>query len=233
MRFGILVFPGTWSEGDCHYAVTAALGQEAAYVWHQDTGLAGYDCVIVPGGFSYGDYLRPGAMARFSPAMEALVDFANAGGIVIGICNGFQILCEAGLLPGALLPNQQLEYRCQWTTLRAERADTAFTNACIPGQTLQVPVSHGEGNYYADAATLDALERNGQVLFRYCDADGAITEEANPNGSARDIAGVLDARRRVLGMMPHPERLADPALGGTDGGLLLDGLAAALSGRAR
>ena len=224
MRFGILVFPGTWSEGDCHYAVTAALGQEAAYVWHQDTDLAGYDCVMVPGGFSYGDYLRPGAMARFSPAMEALVDFANAGGIVIGICNGFQILCEAGLLPGALLPNQQLEYRCQWTTLRAERADTAFTNACIPGQTLQVPVSHGEGNYYADAATLDALERNGQVLFRYCDADGAITEEANPNGSARNIAGLINAGGNVLGMMPHPERSCEAVLGSDDGALIFQSI---------
>ena len=224
MRFGILVFPGTWSEGDCHYAVTTVLGQEAAYVWHQDTDLTGYDCLIVPGGFSYGDYLRPGAMARFSPALEALVSFANAGGIVIGICNGFQILCEAGLLPGALLPNQHLEYRCQWTTLRAERADTPFTNAGAPGQRLQVPVSHGEGNYYADAATLDDLERDGRVLFRYCDDAGAITEAANPNGSARGIAGIVNAGGNVLGMMPHPERSCEALLGSADGALIFQSI---------
>jgi len=217
MRFGILVFPGTWSDTDCHYVVRDLLHQEAGYIWHQQQHLQGYDCIIVPGGFSYGDYLRAGAIARFSPVMAALGPFAASGGLVIGICNGFQILCEAGLLPGVLMRNQHLEYRCQWTHLRTERADTPFTRRCAPGQVLEVPVSHGEGNYYADAPTLARLEEEGRVLFRYCDASGAVTPAANPNGSAHNIAGIINEGGNVLGMMPHPERACEALLGSSDG----------------
>ena len=220
MRFGILVFPGTWSDTDCHYQVKDVLGQEAAYIWHREESLDGIDCVILPGGFSYGDYLRAGAIARFAPVMTALNDYAAAGGLVVGICNGFQVLCEAGLLPGVLMRNAHLEYRCQWTDLRTERANTPFTTRCSVGQSLRIPVSHGEGNYYADAHTLDMLERNGQVLFRYCDEAGEVTEASNPNGSARNIAGIINERGNVLGMMPHPERSCDPLLGSDDGNLI-------------
>ncbi|CAI8049472.1 Phosphoribosylformylglycinamidine synthase subunit PurQ [Geodia barretti] len=212
MRFGILQFPGTWSDTDCHHAVSAVLGQEADYIWHKDTSLEGLDCVILPGGFSYGDYLRPGAMARLSPVMDALYAFAESGGTVIGICNGFQILCESGLLPGALRANRQLEYRCQWTNLSVERSDTRFSSTCKAGQVLQVPISHGEGNYYADAETLDMLER-----------------EANPNGSARNIAGVINEAGNVLGMMPHPERCCEALLGGTDGALIFQSIVDSVS----
>jgi phosphoribosylformylglycinamidine synthase len=224
MRFGILVFPGTWSDTDCFHAVKEVLGQDADYVWHQETSLEGFDCLILPGGFSYGDYLRPGAMARFSPAMDALTRFVDNGGAAIGICNGFQILCESGLLPGALLPNEHLEFRCQWTNLRTERNDTLFTRACAPGQVLQVPVSHGEGNYFADPATLEELEREGRVLFRYCDAAGEATPEANPNGSANNIAGIVNEAGNVLGMMPHPERSCEAILGSADGNLIFQSI---------
>ena len=217
MEFGVIVFPGTWSDGDCYTAVTDNLGQQARYIWHKDTDVSGIDCLIVPGGFSYGDYLRAGALARFSPIMKAVEDFASQGGLVIGICNGFQILCEAGLLPGVLMRNDHLQFRCQWVNLRVESADTRFTNACQGGDVLAVPISHGEGNYYADDATLEALEENGQVAFRYCDDDGNATPEANPNGSLRNIAGITNAEGNVLGMMPHPERCCDPLMGGTDG----------------
>jgi len=224
MRFGIVVFPGTWSDTDCYHAVKGVLQQEAEYVWHNADELPGYDCVILPGGFSYGDYLRPGAIARFSPVMDAVGRFAASGGLVIGICNGFQILCEAGLLPGALLRNQHLQYRCQWTRLRVERADTPFSRRCRPGQVLQVPVSHGEGNYYADAATLSKLEEEGRVLFRYCEPSGVVTESANPNGSAHNIAGIVSEGGNVLGMMPHPERSCEPILGSTDGNLIFQSI---------
>jgi phosphoribosylformylglycinamidine synthase len=193
-------------------------------VWHQTEGLQGYDCIIVPGGFSYGDYLRAGAIARFSPVTAALGRFAAAGGLVIGICNGFQILCEAGLLPGVLMRNQHLEYRCQWTHLRTERTDTPFTSRCAPGQVLKVPVSHGEGNYYADAATLARLEEEGRVLFRYCDASGAVTPEANPNGSVNNIAGIINEGGNVLGMMPHPERACEALLGSSDGNYIFQSI---------
>ena len=229
MRFAILVFPGTWSEGDCHHAVTAALGQEAGYVWHQEQTLAGYDAVIIPGGFSYGDYLRAGAIARFAPVMDAVREFAAAGGPVIGICNGFQMLCEAGLLPGVLRRNAHLQYRCQWTLLRTERTDTPFSSRCRPGQTLAVPVSHGEGNYYADADTLAQLEGEGRILFRYCAPDGRLDAAANPNGSARHIAGILNAAGNVLGMMPHPERSCEPLLGSADGNLILGSIVDAVT----
>ena len=184
------------------------------------------DVVIVPGGFSYGDYLRAGAIARFSPIMDRVVRFAREGGLVLGICNGFQVLCECGLLPGALLRNASLRFACRWIHLRTEGCDTAFTNALAPGQVIRVPIAHGEGNYYADEAVLDALEANGQVLFRYCEPDGALTRRANPNGSARSIAGVINEGRNVLGMMPHPERCAESILGSADGALLFQSIVA-------
>ena len=231
MRFGILVFPGTWSETDCHHAVNGVLGQEADYIWHQDDDLTGYDAIIVPGGFSYGDYLRAGAIARFSPVMGAVKEFAESGGLVIGICNGFQILCEAGLLPGALRRNEHLQYRCQWTRLRTERTDTPFSRRCAPEQVLEVPVSHGEGSYFADARTLQELDEQRRILFRYCDADGLATAEANPNGSVANIAGILNERGNVLGMMPHPERSCELLLGSDDGNLIFGSMTDAGAGR--
>ena len=231
MRFGILVFPGTWSETDCHHAVNGVLGQEADYIWHQDDDLTGYDAIIVPGGFSYGDYLRAGAIARFSPVMGAVIKFAAAGGLVIGICNGFQILCEAGLLPGALRRNEHLQYLCQWTRLRTERTDTPFSRRCAPEQVLEVPVSHGEGSYFADARTLQELEEQRRILFRYCDADGVATAEANPNGSVANIAGILNERGNVLGMMPHPERSCELLLGSDDGNLIFGSMTDVGAGR--
>ena len=217
MEFGVIVFPGTWSDTDCFNAVTKDLGERARYVWHKDADLSGLDCLILPGGFSYGDYLRAGAIARFSPAMRSVEKFAERGGLVIGICNGFQILCEAGLLPGVLMRNDHLEFRCQWVSIRVEASDSLFTNQCEPGDVLRVPISHGEGNYYADEASLDSLEANEQVLFRYCDRDGNVSADANPNGSLRSIAGLTNDHGNVLGMMPHPERCCDPLMGGTDG----------------
>jgi phosphoribosylformylglycinamidine synthase len=217
MRFAVIVFPGTWSDGDCHYVFTDILGQPADYVWHRQSDLSQYDCVVLPGGFSYGDYLRTGAIARFSPVMEAVVRHAEAGKPVIGICNGFQILCEAGLLPGALIRNESLQYRCLWVNLRVENADTTFSSACRPGQVLAIPISHGEGRYYADAETLARLEAERRVVFRYCDATGEATAAANPNGSTDNIAGIINERGNVLGMMPHPERACEALLGGEDG----------------
>ncbi|HVC29841.1 MAG TPA: phosphoribosylformylglycinamidine synthase subunit PurQ [Steroidobacteraceae bacterium] len=217
MRFGIVVFPGTWSERDCYYALTAGMGQEAEYVWHRETDLAGYDCMVLPGGFSYGDYLRTGAIARFSPVMEAVARHAASGRLVIGICNGFQILCEAGLLPGALLRNASLQFRCEWVHLRTETTASPFSGAAKPGQVLRVPIAHGEGNYYADDETLRHLFAVDRVAFRYCLPDGEITREANPNGSVHNIAGILNEGRNVLGMMPHPERASEALMGGEDG----------------
>lgn len=220
MKFGVAVFPGTWSDRDCGQVVTEVMGQDLVYLWHKDPDLHGVDCVILPGGFSYGDYLRTGAIARFSPVMESVQEFAARGGLVWGICNGFQILCEAGLLPGALVHNAGMEFRCEWTHLVCERADSPFTRELAAGGVVRIPISHGEGNYVADPATLSRLEQRGQVVFRYCDSSGAVTPEANPNGSSHNIAGIVNERGNVLGMMPHPERCADAALGGTDGSLL-------------
>ena len=230
MKFGVVVFPGTWSDVDCFDVLNDVFQQPVEYVWHKDTDLSPYDCVILPGGFSYGDYLRPGAIARFSPAMQAVSDFAAEGKLVIGICNGFQILCEAGLLPGILLPNDHLQFRCQWTTLRVESANTAFTSAAAVGQTLRVPISHGEGNYFADPAVIDLLEEQNRVVFRYCDSDGNTTREANPNGSLRNIAGIINERGNILGMMPHPERCCDAILGGEDGKFIFQSIIDALPG---
>ncbi len=220
MRFAIIVFPGTWSDHDCHYALKDVMGQEADLVWHQQTDLDGYDCVVLPGGFSYGDYLRCGALARFSPVMDAVTRHAQAGRPVIGICNGFQVLCEAGLLPGVLMRNDSLQYRCEPVNLRVENNDTPFTADCHEGQVLSIPISHGEGRYYADAQTLVSLEANRQVVFRYSTPEGGITAAANPNGSIDNIAGMVNERGNVLGMMPHPER-ASEALVGSDDGLFI------------
>jgi len=217
MRTGIVVFPGTWSDRDCAHAVGEILGQPVRYVDHRERALDDLELVILPGGFSYGDYLRCGAIARFAPVMEAVADFANRGGLVLGICNGFQILQEARLLPGALLRNASCEFRCEWVHLRVEQSDCAFTLDSRPGQVLRIPISHGEGNFFADGETLESLERAGRVVFRYCAADGRVTAAANPNGSLRNIAGISNARGNVIGMMPHPERACEALLGGEDG----------------
>jgi len=219
MRFAVIVFPGTWSDHDSQYSLQLA-GHDADLVWHRETDLSNYDAIVLPGGFSYGDYLRCGAIARFSPVMPSVVAEADAGKPVIGICNGFQVLCEAHLLPGALMRNDSLQYRCEWLSLRAENVASPWTNLLEPGQVIRVPISHGEGRYFADEATLDELESSGRVAFRYCTEAGEVTAEANPNGSERGIAGIVDERGNVLGMMPHPERACEPLLGGEDGLLI-------------
>ena len=206
MRFGVIVFPGTYSDRDCGHVLQEVFGQSVDYVWHEETDLSAYDCVVLPGGFSYGDYLRAGSIARFSPVMKAVGKLADGGGLVMGICNGFQILCEAGLLPGALMRNDHLQFRCQWVNLRVETTASLFTNAASAGQVLRVPMAHGDGSYYADDRTLRELEDGGRVLFRYCTPEGEVTSEANPNGSLGNIAGITNESGNVLGMMPHPER---------------------------
>ena len=217
MKFGVVVFPGTWSDVDCFHVLNDIFRQQVEYLWHKESDLSSYDCVILPGGFSYGDYLRPGALARFSPIMQAVEEFAERGKLVLGICNGFQILCEAGLLPGVLMPNTHLEFRCQWVNLRVENDSTPFTNTATAGQVLRVPISHGEGNYFADESTIRELDTSNRVIFRYCATDGDIIQEANPNGSLGNIAGITNAGGNVLGMMPHPERCCEELIGGTDG----------------
>ena len=220
MKFGIVVFPGTWSDRDTHHAVSGVLGQDAEYIWHGDEKLDQFDAIVLPGGFSYGDFLRCGAIARFSPVMEAVTAFAARGGPVIGICNGFQVLCESGLLPGVLMRNDHLEFRCIWTDLRVENSSTIFTSASIEGQTLHIPMSHGEGNYQADADTIKRLEDNGQVVFRYADTNGNVTPDINPNGSINNIAGIVNEHGNVLGMMPHPEKACEKLIGGDDGNVI-------------
>ena len=228
MRFGVVVFPGTWSDCDFHYVISEVLHQPVKYVWHRERQLDDLDCVILPGGFSYGDYLRAGAVAGRSPVVEALRDFVTKGGIVLGSCNGFQILCEAGLLPGALMRNECLQYRCQSTHLVVESVETPFTRGLRPGQVLAMPISHGEGKYHADAETLARLKARNQIVFRYAEADGRVTKAANPNGSLENIAGVANPEGTVLGLMPHPERAAEAAMGGADGLLLFHSLLGSL-----
>jgi phosphoribosylformylglycinamidine synthase len=212
----VLVFPGTWSDRD--FADAAGLvGWEARLVWHADADLGDADAVILPGGFAHGDHLRTGAIARFSPVMRAVEAFAAAGGAVLGSCNGFQILTEAGILPGVLLRNDHLEFRCDWQPLRVEHATGAWLGGLTAGETIRLPISHGEGRYYADEATLDELEATGRVVLRYAAEDGRVTPDANPNGSLRSIAGIVNERGNVLGLMPHPERAAEAEVGGTDG----------------
>jgi phosphoribosylformylglycinamidine synthase I len=228
MRFGVVIFPGTWSDCDFHYVLSEVLRQPVKYVWHRDTDLSDLDCVVLPGGFSYGDYLRAGAIAGRSPVVGALGDFVARGGHVLGSCNGFQILCEAGLLPGALMRNECLQYRCQSTHLLVENAETPFTRGLRPGQVLKMPISHGEGRYYADAGTLRVLKAQNQIVFRYCTEAGEVAKEANPNGSLENIAGIVNEGGNVLGLMPHPERAAEAAMGGTDGLLLFHSLIGSL-----
>ncbi|MDO8587024.1 MAG: phosphoribosylformylglycinamidine synthase subunit PurQ [Armatimonadota bacterium] len=228
MKFGVIQFPGSNCDSDTYYAVRDVLRQPVEYIWHQDTDLRKFDCILVPGGFSYGDYLRTGAVARFSPVMGALEGFADRGGLVLGICNGFQILCEAHLLPGALTANVGLKFICRHVNLRVEHNRSAFANECREGQVLRIPIAHGEGNYYCDPETLARLEANGQILFRYCDEQGSLTDEANPNGSLANIAGIVNERGNVAGMMPHPERASESVLGSEDGQFVLKSLVSAL-----
>ena len=217
MKCGVLIFPGTWSHQDFAHVLADVLRCDWGYLWHKETSVAGYDCLILPGGFAHGDYLRCGAIARFSPIMEAVVRFARNGGPVIGSCNGFQILCEAGLLPGALLRNMSLQYRCRWVRIKTESVTTPFTRELRLGQVLKLPISHGEGRYFAAPETLARLKANGQIVFRYATQDGRITAEANPNGSLDNIAGICNEGRNVVGLMPHPERAAEALLGSEDG----------------
>ena len=221
MKFGVVIFPGSNCDHDCYYAIKTVTGQPVEFIWHQDTSVKGFDAVILPGGFAYGDYLRTGALAKFSPVMQAVREFADKGGLVIGICNGFQILTEAGLLPGALMRNSNMKYICKFLHLRTETTDTPFTNQLTKGQVLNVPIGHGEGNYFADEDTLKELEDNGQVAFRYLE---------NPNGSIHDIAGIVNRGRNVLGMMPHPDRSSEQILGSTDGKLIFESMVNALAG---
>lgn len=227
MKFGVLVFPGSNCDDDMMHVIGTVMGQPVEKIWHKTTELKGFepgDCLVLPGGFSYGDYLRAGAIARFSPIMESVVDFARSGGYVLGICNGFQILCEAGLLPGVLLRNHNQKFICRNVHVKTITSNSAITAAINPGTVLKIPIAHAEGRYYADPATLDSLQANDQVLFTYCDANGHETETANPNGSLRNIAGICNAQRNVFGMMPHPERASEPLLNNTDGKGLFDSL---------
>jgi phosphoribosylformylglycinamidine synthase I len=222
MKFAVVVFPGSNCDHDAHYAVSHVLGQQAEFIWHKDTDLKGADAVILPGGFAHGDYLRTGAMARFSPIMREVQSFAARGGPVLGICNGFQILLEADMLPGAMLRNRDLKFLCQHVHVRVEQTDTPFTSACRKGQVLRIPIAHGEGNYFAEPEVIARLEANRQIIFRYTNAEGAVTSEGNPNGSAAAIAGLCNEARNVVGLMPHPERACELSVGSADGLVLLE-----------
>ena len=231
MTFAVVVFPGSNCDHDAYHAAKHVVGQDARFVWHRETSLAGADVVILPGGFSHGDYLRTGAIARFSPIMTPVLAFAAAGGPVLGICNGFQILLECGLLPGAMLRNRDVKFHCEFVGVRVERTDTPFTARARAGQVLRLPIAHGEGNYYAEPATLEELEAAGRVVFRYVNAAGEPTDAANPNGSAHNIAGICNARRNVVGLMPHPERACESPLGSADGLVLFESAVHALTTR--
>jgi phosphoribosylformylglycinamidine synthase len=219
MKFGVVTFPGSNCDHDCYYAIESVIGKPVELIWHQDTSVKGFDAIILPGGFAYGDYLRTGALAKFSPVMKAIGEFANKGGLVYGICNGFQILTEAGLLPGALLRNVTMKYVCKFVELRTETTNTPYTNLLKRGQILRVPIGHGEGNFFADADTLQRIEDNDQVVFRYVE---------NPNGSLHDIAGIVNEKRNVFGMMPHPDRSSEAILGSADGKLIFESMVNAL-----
>ncbi|MDQ3009496.1 MAG: phosphoribosylformylglycinamidine synthase subunit PurQ [Acidobacteriota bacterium] len=217
MKFGVVIFPGSNCDHDTYHVISKVIGQPVDFIWHKEEDLDRFDAIILPGGFSYGDYLRSGAIARFSPVMRSVVEFAKNGGLVLGICNGFQILCESGLLPGALLRNRDLKFICEHVHIKVEQTGTLFTSAYSAGQVLSAPIAHGEGNYFCDQATLAELESEGRVIFRYCDAEGQMTAEANPNGSLNNIAGICNRERNVMGLMPHPERVAESMLGCKDG----------------
>jgi len=229
MQLGVVVFPGSNCDHDAWYALGTVLGQNVRLLWHQSEDLEGCDAVILPGGFAYGDYLRTGAIARFSPVMRAVERFANRGGPVLGICNGFQILCEAGLLPGALIRNKGLRFICKQVHIRVETVETPFTAAAELGQVLRVPIAHAEGSYFCDPATLAELERDARIVFRYVTPDGRVTAEANPNGSLENIAGICSRERNVAGLMPHPERAAEAMLGSADGAVVLRSMIASLA----
>lgn len=220
MKFGVVIFPGSNCDQDMIYVLETVMGQQVEQLWHKDTDLKGCDMIVLPGGFSYGDYLRSGAIARFSPIMEKVIEFAGKGGYVFGVCNGFQILCEAGLVPGALLHNTERKFICKNVYIKAQNNDTLITSAVPRDKALKIPIAHGEGRYFTDEVTLKQMNDNGQILFRYCDENGNLTAEANVNGSIENIAGVCNAGKNVFGMMPHPERAADSELGNTDGKLL-------------
>ncbi len=229
MKFGVVVFPGSNCDHDTYHVISKVIGQPVNFIWHRDPQLGDYDAIILPGGFSYGDYLRTGAIARFSPVMGAVKEFAARGGIVMGICNGFQILCEAGLLPGALMRNANLKFVCAHINMRIETTDTPYTSLCQKGQVLSVPIAHGDGNYFCDAATLDELKRENRIIFRYSDASGNLTPESNPNGSLESIAGICNRERNVIGLMPHPERASEEVLGSNDGRIIFRSLAYTLA----
>jgi len=231
MKFGVLIFPGSNCDHDAYWTIQQVAKQAVTLLWHESHDLENCDAIIVPGGFAYGDYLRTGAIARFSPVMESVRKFAESGGIVLGICNGFQILCESGLLPGALTRNIGLKYVCKPVHVRVENSDTLFTNACQQGDVLTIPIGHMEGNYFCDEAALTDLKQNNRIVFRYSTPDGQITSEANPNGSLENIAGICSPAGNVLGMMPHPERAAEPELGGTDGFKVFRSLVGAMAAK--
>jgi len=231
MKVGVIQFPGSNCDQDPYWVFQQVAKEQVTYLWHESQDLENCDLVIVPGGFSYGDYLRTGAIARFSPVMGAVGKFAGSGGLVLGICNGFQILCESHLLPGALLRNAGLKYICKPVHVRVENADTPFTSSCRKGEVLQIPIGHMEGNYFCEAATLEELRREQRIVFRYCTPAGEITESANPNGSLDNIAGICNAGRNVLGMMPHPERASEALMGGTDGFKIFESLVGAMAPR--
>ncbi len=230
MKFAVIVFPGSNCDHDAYHAAKHVFGQDAEFVWHKETSLKGADAVILPGGFSHGDYLRTGAIARFSPIMASVADFARRGGPVLGICNGFQVLLEAGLLPGAMLRNRDLKFHCEHVWVRTEQTDTPFTLRAAPGQVLRIPIAHGEGNYFAEPEVIQALESSGRIVFRYCDATGRVTDPANPNGSLNNIAGICNESRNVVGLMPHPERACETALGSADGRVMFESVISALTG---
>ena len=233
MRFSVTVFPGSNCDHDCEWVIRDVMGQDVEMVWHKETDLRKPDCVVVPGGFSYGDYLRTGAIARFSPVMKSVDEFAKKGGLVIGICNGFQILCEAGLLPGALIRNKSLQFSCRNVYNRVEQTDTPFTSACQKGQVLKLPIAHGEGNYFIDPEGLKELKVNFQVVVRYCDEKGNVTPESNPNGSLENIAGICNEKRNVFGLMPHPDRSGEDLLGSHDGQFIWKSILQSFAGAAR
>ena len=229
MKFAVVVFPGSNCDHDADYVAREVLGQKSVLVWHKDTSLRGADVVVLPGGFAHGDYLRTGAIARFAPVMAAVRHFAEGGGPVIGICNGFQVLLEAGVLPGGMLRNRSLQYQCEHVFVRVEHTDTPFTARCREGQVLRIPIAHGEGNYYAEPAVVERLEAERRVVFRYCDAGGRVTDAANPNGSAGNIAGICSEGRNVVGLMPHPERACEEALGSADGLVVFESVVSAVT----
>jgi len=224
MKFGVVIFPGSNCDQDMIYALRNIMKQEVVELWHKDTDLKGCDFIVLPGGFSYGDYLRSGAIARFSPIMEKVIEFANKGGYVLGVCNGFQILCEAGLVPGALMHNNERKFICKNVFIKAETPDTLITSSVPMGKALKIPIAHGEGKFYADAETLAKMNKNGQILFRYCNEAAEITDEANPNGATENIAGVCNAGKNVFGMMPHPERAVDNDLSNMDGRVIFESI---------